>query len=108
MTVEVTEICCTFDHKSKVHCTTTKASKELLWMNNFVRELGFKQEKYILFCDSQSTIHLGKNVAFHARSKHIDVKYHWIRDALNSKSLELEKIHLDHKWLKLDDKGLLY
>ena len=84
----------------------TEASKELLWMKNFIRELGFKQEKYVLFCDSQSAIHLGKNVAFHTRSKHIDVRYHWIRDALNSKSLELEKIHTDHNASDMMTKAL--
>ena len=32
---------------------------------------------------------------FHSRSKHIDVRYHWIRDVLESKQLKLEKIHTD-------------
>ena len=73
----------------------TEACKELLWMKKFIQELGISQERYVLFCDSQSAIHLGKNSTFHARSKHIDVRYHWIRDVLNSKLLELEKIHTD-------------
>ena len=54
----------------------TEASKELLWMKRFVSELGFKQPRYVLFYDSQSAIHLGKNSTFHSRSKHIDVRYH--------------------------------
>jgi len=73
----------------------TEACKELLWMKKFVQELGFQQQMYVLFCDSQSAIHLGKNPTFHCRSKHIDVRYHWIRDILDSKLLELEKIHTD-------------
>jgi len=36
---------------------------------------------------------LVKNPTFHSRSKHIDVRYHWIRDALDAKLLELEKVH---------------
>ena len=73
----------------------TKACKELLWMKKFVQELGFQQQRYVLFCVSQSAIHLGKNPTFHGRSKHIDVRYHWIRDILDSTLLELEKIHTD-------------
>lgn len=73
----------------------TEACKELLWMKKFLRELEFKQDKYELFCDSQSAIHLGKNSSFHSRSKHIDVRYHWIRDVLEMKQLELVKIHTD-------------
>ncbi|RDY09567.1 hypothetical protein CR513_06043, partial [Mucuna pruriens] len=40
-------------------------------------------------------IHLGKNSTFHYRFKHIDVRYHWIRDALDAKLLELVKVHID-------------
>jgi len=45
-------------------------------MKKFVQELGFQQQIYALFCDNQSAIHLGKNLTFHGRSKHIDVQYH--------------------------------
>mgnify|MGYP002869993966 CR=1 FL=1 len=76
---------------------TTEACKELLWMKKFLMELGFKQQRYVLFCDNQSTIHLTKNSTFHSRSKHIDMRYHWIREALNNKLLEIEKIHTDRK-----------
>nr|CAN66749.1 hypothetical protein VITISV_005692 [Vitis vinifera] len=62
----------------------TEASKELLWM-----------KKYLLYCDSQSAIHLNKNPTFHSKSKHIDLRYHWIRDALEMKLFYLEKIHTD-------------
>lgn len=73
----------------------TEACKELFWMKRFLEELGLKQERYVLYCDSQSAIHLSKNPSFHSRSKHIDVRYHWIRDVLDNKFLELEKIHTD-------------
>ncbi|RDX65921.1 hypothetical protein CR513_55373, partial [Mucuna pruriens] len=41
----------------------------------------------------QSAIHLGKNSTFHSRSKHVDLRYHWIHDALDAKLLELTKVH---------------
>ncbi|KAJ4728518.1 Retrovirus-related Pol polyprotein from transposon TNT 1-94 [Melia azedarach] len=74
----------------------TEACKELLWMKRFLQELNFKQQQYVVFCDNQSAIHLSKNSSFHAKSKHIDVRYHWLRDALNDNMFELEKIHTDH------------
>jgi hypothetical protein len=54
------------------------ACKEVLWMQNFLQELDTKQDKYTLYCDSQSAIHLAKNPSFHALTKHIEVRYHWI------------------------------
>ena len=72
-----------------------EACKEMLWTKRFLNEIGVKQDRYIVHCDSQSAIHLSKNSSFHSRSKHIDVRYHWVRDVLESKSLELTKIHTE-------------
>ena len=75
------------------YVAATKACKELLWLKRFMEELGFRQERYVVLCDNQSAIHLSKNSTFHSRSKHIDVRYHWMRDVINNKLLELEKVY---------------
>ncbi|RVW24726.1 Retrovirus-related Pol polyprotein from transposon TNT 1-94 [Vitis vinifera] len=54
-----------------------KLARSLLRMKKFLQELGLQQEMYLLYCDSQSVIHLSKNPTFHSRSKHIDMRYHW-------------------------------
>ena len=54
--------------------------------------MGLKQEKYVIYSDRQSVIHLSKNLTFHSRSKHNDVRYHWIRDVFESKQLYMEKM----------------
>lgn len=53
----------------------TEACKDLLWLKKFLQELGLTQERYVLFCDSQSALYLAKNQTSHSRSKHIDVRY---------------------------------
>mgnify|MGYP000347213400 FL=1 len=75
------------------YIAATKASKELLWLKKFLQELGLMQERYILYYDSKTAIHLSKNSSFHSKSKHIDVRYHWIRDVLEEKQMHIEKIH---------------
>ena len=77
------------------YIAATEACKEMLWMQRFLVELGIKQDKYVLHCDSQSAIHLAKNPAFHSKTKHIDLRYHWIRQVLEEGQLQLEKIHTD-------------
>lgn len=47
------------------YIVATKACKELLWMKKFLHELGVNQDRYVLFCDSQSAIYLSKNPTFH-------------------------------------------
>ena len=77
------------------YIAATEACKEMLWMQRFLGEIGIKQDKYVLYCDSQSAIHLTKNPAFHSKTKHIDLRYHWIRHVLEEEQLSLEKIHTD-------------
>jgi len=92
MAKQVAKICCIIYMETEF-IATTEAIKELLWMKKIVNEFGSEQDKYVLFCDNQSAIHLSKNASFHSRSKHIDVRYHWIRDVLNSKQMQFEKFH---------------
>ncbi|CAL5327779.1 unnamed protein product [Camellia sinensis] len=61
----------------------------------FLQELGFKQEKFTVHCDSQSIIDLSKNSMYYSRTKHIDIRYHWIHKVMEKKLLELIKIHTD-------------
>ncbi|KAK3029181.1 hypothetical protein RJ639_038733 [Escallonia herrerae] len=71
----------------------TEAVKEELWLKGLVEELGFKQHGVLLQCDSQSALDLAKNQIFHARTKHIDVRYHRVWEWINSKEIVVHKVH---------------
>ena len=75
------------------YVATTEASKEMIWLQRFMEELGKKQENSRMYSDSQNSIHLANKSAFHSRTKHIKVKYHFIRSILDEELLKLEKIH---------------
>ena len=70
----------------------TEAGKEAVWLSGLVNKLGFKQDSMVLHCDSQSAIHLAKNQVYHARTKHIPVQYHKIREWVSSGDISLSKI----------------
>ena len=56
-------------------------------------ELGKVQNTIKFFCDSQSAIHLAKNLAYHSKKKHIPVKYHFVRHVVDEGGVVLEKVH---------------
>ena len=64
------------------YIAATEASKEMLWMKRFLLELGLSQLTYVVSCDSQSAMDLSKNSMYHSRTEHIDVRYHWLRLAI--------------------------
>lgn len=83
-----------------------EASKEMIWLQRFMEELGKKKENNRLYSDSQSAIHLAKNSAFHSRTKHIQLRYHFIRSVLEDGQLKLEKIHTSHNTVDMLTKAV--
>jgi hypothetical protein len=75
------------------YVASIEASKEMIWLQRFIEELGKKQENNRLYCDNESAIHLAKKSAFHSNNKHIQLMYHFIRFVLEDGHLKLEKIH---------------
>ena len=57
-----------------------------------LENLGFVQEHINVYCDSQSTTHLTKNQVYHARTKHIDVRFHFVREIVDERKIFLQKI----------------
>src|ERR1044072_6439742 len=75
------------------YMAVAEAAKEALWLTGLVREVGVEKGGVRLHCDSQSAIYLANNQVYHARTKHIDVRFHKIRELLVAKSIVLLKVH---------------
>ena len=64
---------------------TTEAAKEIVWCRLLLYDLGFPQtEPTVLFQDNQSTIKLLTDESYHAKTKHIDVRFHFIRELISN------------------------
>jgi hypothetical protein len=73
----------------------TTAIKEALWLKQLLFELNRKQEEITMYCDNKSTICLSKNPEFHSRTKHIDIRYHFIKEKITKKIIKIEYIPTD-------------
>lgn len=63
---------------------------QAVWLRNILLEIGFQQEEgTVLFCDNSSTIKLSKNPVLHGRSKHIHVRFHYLRELVNEGIIQL-------------------
>ena len=70
-----------------------EVGKELISMKKFLSELGMKQENFLLHCDNQSAIQLAKKAKYHSWTKHIQRRYHWLREKVDDGEFTLVKIH---------------
>ena len=63
------------------YIATSMAYCEAVWLRKLFSELlGHVLDTIVIPCDNQSEIRLSENLVFHDRSKHIDIRYHFIRD----------------------------
>lgn len=62
----------------------TEATKEGIYLQNLLNELTNYSNSVILYSDNQSALKLASNPVFHKRSKHIDVRHHFIRETIES------------------------
>lgn len=70
----------------------TEATKDVLWLTYFLTELGIEYETPVIHTDSQSAMEWAKNAKHHQRSKHVAIKYFFVRDEVARKSIRLAYI----------------
>ena len=84
-----------------------EAAKECIYLRGFLSELGFRDlADAVILNDNVGAQELAENPSFHARSKHIDVKHHFIREVLKDKKVIVEHVSTEDVTADVLTKGL--
>ncbi|GKV30830.1 hypothetical protein SLEP1_g39605 [Rubroshorea leprosula] len=75
------------------YISISHACKEAIWLERLLAEFKMKQDTFSMHCDSQSALLLAKNPTFHSCTKHIDVRYHFVRQLVEDGKILLHKVH---------------
>nr|GEX70326.1 putative ribonuclease H-like domain-containing protein [Tanacetum cinerariifolium] len=67
----------------------------VLWIHNQLLDYGFNIINTKIYIENESTICIMKNPVFHSKTKHIEIRHHFIRDAYEKKLIQVLKIHTD-------------
>ena len=86
--------------QNSVSLSTTKVEyivarnccSQLLWMKKLLSDYGISQDTMVVYCDNSSVIDISKNPVQHSKTKHIEIRYHFIRDLVERKIVTLEYI----------------
>ncbi|GJV67244.1 putative ribonuclease H-like domain-containing protein [Tanacetum coccineum] len=68
----------------------------VLWIQNQMLDYGFNFMNTKIFIDNESTICIVKNPVFHSKTKHIEIRHHFIRDCYEKKLIQVIKIYTNH------------
>lgn len=71
----------------------SEAGKEAIWLRRLLTETGqISQGPSLIWADNQGAIAVAENPEFHRRMKHVDIKYHWVRKAIEDGAIQVEYI----------------
>ncbi|GKA37108.1 hypothetical protein Tco_0723673 [Tanacetum coccineum] len=91
------------DWKAYDRCVTLAASccRQVLWIQNQMLDYGYNFMNTKIFIDNESTICIVKNPMFHSKTKHIEIRHHFISDSNEKKLIQMIKIHTDQNVVDL-------
>ena len=85
----------------------TSAAQEAVWLSSLLAEIGRREKAAtIIYDDSQSALAMSKNPQFHGRAKHIDIKYHYVREQVDKGTIQLQYCSTEEMLADILTKGL--
>ena len=78
----------------------------VLWMKSQLSDYGIQYKMVPIFCDNTSAIAISNNPVLHQRTKHIDIRYHFIRDHISNGEIELHFIPTEYQLADIFTKPL--
>lgn len=79
----------------------TNATKEAIWLRRLLNEVQPEADNEaratIIYCDNQGAMALAKDPQFHARTKHIDMQHHFVREKVSDGTIQLEYVDTENQ-----------
>jgi hypothetical protein len=79
---------------------------QLLWMSQNLMDYGYKLSKLPLLCDNESAIHMADNLIEHSCTKHIDIRYHFLRDHQQKGDIKIASVNTHNQLADIFTKPL--
>nr|GEU52104.1 reverse transcriptase domain-containing protein [Tanacetum cinerariifolium] len=98
--------CVSISTSESEYVAVSSSCAQVLWMRTQLTDYVFFYDKVPIYCDSKSTIAISYNSVQHTRTKHIDVRYHFIKDHVEKGTIELYFVGTEYQLADLFTKSL--
>ena len=99
--------CVAFSTAEAEYMALASATQEAIWLQQLLTDLKSKPNgPMLIFEDNQAAICMAKNAQYHGRAKHIDIKYHFIREHIAKVTVKLEYCRSEEMIADIFTKGL--
>ncbi|GJR90581.1 copia protein [Tanacetum coccineum] len=71
------------------YVSLTACCAQVIWMRTQLLDYGYKYNRILMYCDSKSAIAISCNPVQHSKAKHIDIRYHFIKEHVEKGTVEL-------------------
>jgi len=87
--------------------SATIVACEVVWLQKLLSDLGQLVDAFVvIYCDNINNILLANNSIYHARTKHIEVHYHFIREKVLAKEIDLIHVNTEYQVADIFTKAL--
>lgn len=88
------------------YVATTGCCAQVLWLKSHLADYEIHYEQVPIFCDNTSAIAISNNPVLHSRIKHIDIRYHFIKDYILKGDIELPFVPTEYQLVDIFIKPL--
>ncbi|GJW47055.1 retrovirus-related pol polyprotein from transposon TNT 1-94 [Tanacetum coccineum] len=97
---------CTAMSTAEAYVSLSASYAQVLWMRTQLKDYGFDYNRIPLYCDSQSAISISCNPVQHSRTKHINVRYHFIKEQIERDIVELYFVKTEYQLTDMFTKSI--
>nr|GEY98913.1 ribonuclease H-like domain-containing protein [Tanacetum cinerariifolium] len=98
--------CTSMSSAEAEYMSLSECCAQVLWMRTQLKDYGFHFDKLPMYCDSKAAIAISCNPVQHSRTKHIDVRYHFIKEKVEKGIVELFFVGTEYQLADLFTKAL--
>ncbi|GJR64714.1 copia protein [Tanacetum coccineum] len=98
--------CTTMSTAEAEYVSLSACCAQVIWMHTQLLDYGFKYNRILMYCDSKSAIAISCNPVQHSKTKHIDIRYHFIKEHVERGTVEIYFVGTEYQLADLFTKAL--